>query len=393
MAHVVLAVARATEGDFQAAEQQFLLAERLITKGFGTKAPELGYLLIQYGRMLTDEARYVEAEAVLTRALQLYYETGGAIRTRAAEAQAALANAYDRTGDRAKALRHSREAEAILLSLQRNGAELPSTDGELQQRSARQLFLDHAALLLAYSPGDPQALEEAFSASQRAEQSRASEAIRLAAIRLAEKHDGLAELLRQRSDNADALRQAEFLLRDQIAHAGPAAEREQAGLRTVARLRRAAVLELDGKIERDYPRFTRFSGAQPVALAAVQRVLHPDEIVLMPVVGAHQTLLWAVTSSQARALPVPISRSEIRALIARVRRGWIWDRTAPFRYRKSSICRPRSGSTSNSSRLSPSSSAPTRRSSTYLTTHYNRFHYKLLPIRRASGLSAGSRSN
>ena len=321
LAHVVLGVARWNRRDFESAEQQFLLGERLIVKGFGSNAPELGYLLIQYGRMLTDMARYGDAKTVLARALRLYADTGGTIRTRSAEAQEALANVYDVTGDRTAALEHSRAAYDILRDLQRSGAELPSTDGELQQRSARQLLLDHAALLLTYAPGDPAEMDEAFGASQRAQQSRASEAIRLASIRLAEKHDGLATLLKQRSDDADALRQAEFLLRDQIAHSGPAAEREQPGLRDIARRRRAAVLELDGRIARDYPRFTRFSGADPVALASVQQVLRPDELVLMPLVGSRQMVLWAVTSSEARALPIPIARADIRALVARVRRG------------------------------------------------------------------------
>ncbi len=321
MAHIVLAVARLTEGDPKAAEQQFLLAEQLITKGFGPKAPELGYLLIQYGRLLTDEARYNDAKTVLTRALRLYDETGGAIRMRAAEAQAALATLDDRTGNRSEALDHSRQAEAILLDLQRSGTELPSTDGELQQRSARQLFLDHATLLLAAPADDPETLDEAFRTSQRAQQSRASEAIRLASARLAAKHNGLAKLLRARSDNGDALRQAEFLLRDQVAHAGMAAEREEAGLRDIARQRRAAVLDLDEEIKREYPRFAQFSGAEPVALAGLQQALHPDELVLMPLVGERQMLLWAVTSHEARAVPVPLSRSDLHALVARVRAG------------------------------------------------------------------------
>ncbi len=321
LAHVVRAVAYWGRRDFTAAEQQFLTGEQLIVKGFGTNAPELGYVLIQYGRMLTDMARYGEAITVLSRALQLYAGNGGAKRMRAAEAQGALASLYDRAADRLEALKHSREAYGIVEGLQRSGAELPSTDGDLQQRSARQLLLDHATLLLAGQPGGPELLDEAFRASQRAQQSRASEAIRLASIRLGEKHDGLAALLRQRSDDADALRQAEFLLRGQIARAGAAVEREQAGLRDIARQRRAAVFELDGQIQRDYPHFTQFAGAEPVSLASVQQALKPHEVVLMPLVGARQTLLWAVTSQEARALPIPISRVDLRALISRVRRS------------------------------------------------------------------------
>ncbi len=321
LAHIVRAVAYWGRRDFAAAEQQFLLGEQLIVTGYGANAPELGYVLIQYGRMLTDMARYREAGNVLSRALQLYAANGGAIRMRTAEAQGALATLYDRAGDRAEALKHSREAYGIVDGLQRSGAELPSTDGELQQRSARQLLLDHAMLLLAGSPGGPEVLNEAFRASQRAQQSRASEAIRLASMRLGEKHDALAGLLRQRSDDADALRQAEFLLRGQIARAGATAEREQAGLRDIARQRRAAVLELDGQIQRDYPNFTRFAGAEPVSLASVQQALKPHEVVLMPLVGTRQTLLWAVTSQEARAMPVPIARADIRALIAQIRRS------------------------------------------------------------------------
>ena len=100
LAHVVRAVAYWGRRDFTAAEQQFLTGEQLIVKGFGTNAPELGYVLIQYGRMLTDMARYGEAITVLSRALQLYAGNGGAKRMRAAEAQGALASLYDRAADR-----------------------------------------------------------------------------------------------------------------------------------------------------------------------------------------------------------------------------------------------------------------------------------------------------
>ncbi len=321
LAHVVRAVALWNRRDFPAAEQQFLLGEDLIVRGFGANAPELGYLLIQYGRMLTDMARDREAGDVLSRALRLYASNGGAVRMRTAEAQGALATLYDRAGNRTEALVHSRKASDIVEDLQRSGAELTSTDGELQQRSARQVLLDHATLLLADPAADPALLDEAFRASQRAQQSRASEAIRLASLRLGEKHDGLAILLRQRSDDADALRQAEFLLRGQLAQAGAAAEREQARLRDIGRQRRTAIGELDDRIQRDYPHYTQFASAEPVSLASVQQALKPHELVLMPLVGTNRTLLWAVTSQAARALPVAMPRAEIRALIARIRRG------------------------------------------------------------------------
>ena len=321
LAHAVRAVASWSRDEFAGAEQQFRQSEQLIVQGFGANAPELGYVLIQYSRMLTDMARYGEAKAVLSRALQLYAGNGGAIRMRTAEVQGVLADLYDRAGDRVEASKHSRKAYEIVEDLQQSGADLPSTDGELQQRSARQLLLDHVTLLLADQPNGPDVLDEAFRASQRAQQSRASEAIRLASIRLAERHDSLADLLRKRSDDADALRQAEFLLRGQIAQSGAAAEREQAGLRDIARQRRAAVLALDGQIQRDYPHFTQFAGAAPVSLASVQHALRPGELVLMPLVGTRRALLWAVTSQEARVLPVPISRADIRALAARIRRG------------------------------------------------------------------------
>lgn len=128
---------------------------------------------------------------------------------------------------------------------------------------------------------------EAFVAAQEGMSSAAAGALRQIGLRTAAGDGPLAERVRQRQDVEDRLRAAE------IAMARPDADRialsgETAGLE-------ATLARLDAALAQDFPEYASLTRPQPLDLAEVQRLLGPDEALILIFVGETYAFVWAVS--------------------------------------------------------------------------------------------------
>lgn len=301
----------------------FRQGQALIEQARGPQSVDLAFSLLRLGRLLTRAGRHEEAAPPIDRAIALYEQLGATGTVRVAEAMTARAMLRAESGDARGGLRDAQDA-LMLLRTRVGGVEAEVRTGVVTHRAAvRELFLTQARLLIDLAPEDPQAREAAFAASQEALSSRAAQALRLTAARLAaeDQAPALADRLRALRAAEDALRKA-----DAQVVAGAAQPLQLAGNAGLARLEArqqaaARLLDITAEIAALAPGFAEYLLPGTATLAEVQAILAPDEALLAPVAGEDALLLWVVTRQAARVLRQPIPRSEVEHLVARLREG------------------------------------------------------------------------
>lgn len=279
-------------------------------------SPEMGFTLLNLGRAQTKLGSSAAAMATLDRAIQTYDRLGASAATWRAEALAARAELKHRQGDRAGALDDGRRSVSIL----REQILAAGTGASQVREGAREVLAAQARLVLE-AQGPEAGFDEAFAAAQLAFASRAGDAVRLAAGRLAARNDGLAALLREQDAAAGGLRQAETLLRASLLQSGPASAAAESKLQEIRRALGEKLGSLQDQIRTEYPAFARYAEAPPVAAADLRAALAPDEAVLMPFASRDGALLFAFTREAAQVFKVDLTRAKAGKLVARLRAG------------------------------------------------------------------------
>ena len=321
LANVLLGLVAEKRDNTQDAVLRFRRGQGLIELARGPLSPDLGFSLVRLGRLLTRSGRYAEAAPPLDRAIEIYNHVGGAGTVRLSEAVTARAELRARAGDRHGAIDDAKFA-TLLLRNRVGDTELNrdmGTDG--LRRSVRDLFFAQARVLLAVAPDDVAALEQAFAACQEALSTRAGEALRQTADRLAVRSDDLATLLKNRDEALDAVQEANMLVLAASTRPGTNPARNAPDAQDRREKAYEHLRAMNAAIDVRYPEYAEFLRPVPVTLADVQDSLEPDEALLAPGVSDDGLLFWVISRGGRRALSVPVKAAEIARLVTRVRAG------------------------------------------------------------------------
>jgi CHAT domain-containing protein len=162
-----------------------------------------------------------------------------------------------------------------------------------------------ALVVLFYGPRAasaeaPEALRaEAFAAAQWAMASDAADALAKVAARFARGEGPLAELA-ERRERLVATRSG-LERRIEALYAQPGSERdiERAGVRARYGEVVAELKETEAEIDRVFPDYAELISPKPLTIADVQRLLKPDEALLLVLVNEEAAYVWGVTREQA----------------------------------------------------------------------------------------------
>lgn len=297
----------------------------------GPLSPDLGFSLVRLGRLLTRMGRYAEAGPPLDRAIDIYQNVGGFETVRLSEAITARAELRVREGDRARAIKDAMDAKQLLRD--RVGASAATRDMGTSglRRNAHDLFLAQARVMLAVASGDPTLIEQAFAASQEALSSRAGEALKQTADRLALQGDDLSVRLRARDAALNDVEAANFAVLKWSTQRGmgTVSDISDPNRRNPHDWRKRALEQLnkiDVEISARHPKFDKSFRPDPATSADVQRTLAPDEALVMPETSDDGMLIWVVTRDDLRALSNPLRQADVAELVSRVRKGVDIDR-------------------------------------------------------------------
>ena len=162
-----------------------------------------------------------------------------------------------------------------------------------------------------------EATREGFGIAQLARASDTAEQVAKMAARYAAGSDALAQLARARQDAMARFEQLDSRI---VQAAG------QRGTETLAAKLRAeqaetmkAITELDARLEREYPQYRELTNPKPLELAAAQKLLAEDEALVLLLVSADESFLWALRRNDAGFFKLGIKRSELAEIVKKLR--------------------------------------------------------------------------
>lgn len=164
-------------------------------------------------------------------------------------------------------------------------------------------------------PDSPAALmDEAFVAAQHAQTTAAGRALAQMSARFAAGTDALAHLVRKRQDLADQIRQTDDAWQSALSNT-TAAE----ALRAKSRQLAAEITALDTQLNKDFPAYLELTSPKPLAIADVQKLLRPDEVLVVTFVTAQDSYVWAVNTTAAGWTRVAWPAAELDRRIRAIR--------------------------------------------------------------------------
>ena len=228
--------------------------------------------------------------------------------------------AVDATSNQ-KALALTRRASASLARRFTTDRSVSSRGALGEQGTRSGDFEFHVSLLAAVTERRSQArtdaTREGFGLAQLARASDTAEQVAKMAARHAAGNDALAQLARARQDAMTRFEQLDSRIVQAAGQRG--AEALAAKLRDEQTKTMQAITALDARLEREYPQYRELTNPQPLDLAAAQKLLAPDEALVLLLVSADESFLWVLRRSDAGFFKLDIKRSELAEIVKQLR--------------------------------------------------------------------------
>jgi CHAT domain-containing protein/tetratricopeptide (TPR) repeat protein len=309
------------QGNFAEAERLEQRALAIRVKTLGADHPDVADSYHDLGVLYLAERRFPESERALQQGIAIDLKAlGPGHPLLATHGYNSLARLYTEAGQLNNALGASDHAaeiierQLLLSSVQRSVASLT------ERRLYRKVFLDNIAAAYAArrSSGQDQ-VAHSFIAAQYASTSTAGQALASMAARFATGDNALASSIRRLQDLADQRQQLdEILLREASEPSSTHRARGGSALRLEAIDR--DLTRFADKIAQDFPKYAEIANPKALPLDAIQKLLAPDEAMLVYVVGPETTWLWVVRNNTAQLHRIDISAAALQRDVSELRR-------------------------------------------------------------------------
>jgi CHAT domain-containing protein len=293
-------------------------------KSFGPDHPDVARDLNNLAVLLQDMNRHAEAEPLMRRALAIDEQSFGPDHPKVAGALNNLATLLEDRGHWLEAVPLRRKAKPIM-----TGAHV----GSEPERGGlgKAVLAQHTGDLRAYTralyragASDSANLAEGFEVAQWALQNDAADALSAMALRFTKGSQELAKLVRERQDLQGA-REAAYRSLDITAGKADAKGAEAA---------RAAIADIKGRLAEKqamltqaFPDYAELADPKPLQVADAQALLGEGEALVLfldlpqfsKVPG--ETIVFALTKTEARWTSVSLDSSALRERVAALRCG------------------------------------------------------------------------
>lgn len=290
----------------------------------GDDHPDTALALQNRALLFAETGRHTEAERSLLEAIAINERLFGASHDSIAAALNSLVLLYIEQRRWSDALAPARLSASMTAEFSARGkTELPSEGGQRSSSFRRLVQVAHAL-----GTDDPKLMDEAFLAAQRALNTDAALALSQLGARHAAGDSGLARLLRERQDLAGEYETANKQLIGAVARAPEQRVRaDEQKLRSRLAEITERIAALDSTVAARFPAFTNLSRGSPLAIAEVQALLRPNEVLLQyldvqpinAISGA--SYLWVVDAKSARWLRLDADSDTLARDVARLRCG------------------------------------------------------------------------
>jgi CHAT domain-containing protein len=195
-----------------------------------------------------------------------------------------------------------------------------------EQKTVRHIFLWHVAVARDLSEAEPSRraalTSEAFEVGQLAQATSAAAAVSRMAARFAAGDDDLARLVRARQDAIDGWRRLDQALIKAVSQPPDRRDAQaEARLRTDLAALDRRLTGLDAELAQAFPDYAELATPQPVALADIQKLLGPDEALMVYLVWDESTFLWVVRPDRAELHRIAVGADDLADAVAGLRAG------------------------------------------------------------------------
>ena len=331
--HLNIALLLQNRGEAYAKKNQYDLAEADLRQALSLRLknlPPKHHIIAttqnSLANVLVQEKKFPEAEQLLQSALAIRTEALGPNHPSVARNLIALSQLSAASGNTAAAVDYSRKAITAVINhaatetlavRQQQGA-----GGLVEQRAS--YFVQHVANLAAARGAGPAPLlgNEALVTAQWAAQSSTAGAVQQLGVRLAAGGDAIAALVRESQDNSALWRDRDKTLIAEVSK--PAGQQNRAGIEALRR--QIAQLEdkqktLEARIDKDFPDYAALSNPKPLGAEDAQKLLAPDEALVLFLPGDKETYVFALTHDAFEWHTIPFSRKDLDEKVAAFRRG------------------------------------------------------------------------
>ncbi len=315
-----LALLYRKQGRLSEAEPLYRRNLAIVEKSLGTDHQDVGTALSNLADLYGAQGRIVESESLFRRGVAIREKALGPDHPDVATSRGNIADLYRKQGRWADGLALARKATQTLaarFAVRSRGAR----DAVLaEQRTHSWIFEIHVALLNGAHGGEAKAAAEGFEVAQHARASDTAEQVANMAARYAAGSDALAKVARARQDAVARLQGLDA----RIVHASSRSPKDrdaaaEARLRTEGTEARQSLIALDARLEREFPQYRELTDPKPLELAATQKFLNEDEALVLLLVSAEESYLWALRRGEAGFFKLEIKRSELSDAVRKLR--------------------------------------------------------------------------
>jgi CHAT domain-containing protein/tetratricopeptide (TPR) repeat protein len=297
-----LAAAMGAEDRYDGAEPLIRRSLAIREGVFGGVHPLVAKSLSDLAFILENTGRNSEAEPLLKRALELRSSLLGEMHPDTAKSLAELGFYYRDVQDWQAAYRAYNRAAAIWIA---RGTEKPSegqspAGGEIPRDTQPFLGAVVAAYMLSESAAGQKASalrSEAFETAQWTNDGRTENAITGMSARLAAGGGDLSVLVRERQDLDGQLLALDRALIASVSQASERNQEAEGSLRAQALTLTSRRRDLENIIAVRFPEYAALTATNPLPIETVQKLLKPDEALLLFTTSRDFTFVWTITSS------------------------------------------------------------------------------------------------
>lgn len=273
-------------------------------KALGEAHPKVATSVLNLANAHTGKNENEQAIALYNRALVIFEETLGGAHSSIAKVHGNLAEIYRAEKRYDEALSSSRSAMRILTE-SRLRASAGQDTGDSGDDRLNVIISNFAVIAHEASEQDKsrraELSEEAFAAAQKNGATSVSAALSQMAARFATDDRALGKTVREQQDLVVRWQELDKVLSSELAR-----PRDQRKPETAAGLQRQRtgvkekLDEISARLQKDFPQYDELTSPEPLGVSAVQKLLGPDEVLVVYLVQDWNSYAWAITSDAVR---------------------------------------------------------------------------------------------
>ena len=308
-----------------AAAASFNRALQLMANVRGDQSSDLPPGLTELGEIYLEQGRLADAEASVNRAIAIREKDQAVTPQGLAKSLSTLARVQMKQGRLRDALGTAQRYVNIMrtrLDVVQGSLSAAALGENLNSRKLFGEFLEIAYSNLKQPDPDLNKLNaEMFEVAQFPHITDTAAAVTRMAARFAPQQTELASLVRQRQDAVEQWRAVDRMLTEQLGSQISLPRNREVELRRELAKLSEKIEGLDETLRKQFPKFTELTNPRPVSLQTVQKLLTPDEALLLQTTGETGTFVFLVRQNDVKLAHTDMNKKDLDRSVASLRKG------------------------------------------------------------------------